>query len=375
MAIHFKGSPEPTVGIEVELQIVDPETKELCPMGPEIIKRYGDPKYVKPELFQATVEINTKVCKNIKEVKADLTEKISDVLSIADEIGVALMCAGSHPTAALSEQKVTVDERYRAILERIQWPVKRLLIFGIHVHVGIESGEKAIAIFNVLCNYLPHLLALSASSPYWEGVDTGLQSSRVKVFENLPTGGLPFRMINWGEFQRFMKTMKRSGAIRTIREVWWDIRPHPDFGTVEIRVCDGLPTIKEIVAIAAMIQSLVVKIGRDYDEGVYLPTQKIWIIKENKWRAARWSTNAQILVDEEGNVTEISQDIEELILKLSPVARELDCYDELKWIEEILNVGASSFRQRNIFKQTNDFKSVVQSLTDELRMDKMITNV
>ena len=215
------------------------------------------------------------------------------------------------------------------LVDRCQWPARRLMIFGLHVHVGIESGEKAIAVFNSLTTYLPHLLALSASSPFFNSQDTGLTSCRVKVFESLPTAGLPYRLLNWGEFQRLMTTLVNARAIESIREVWWDVRPHPEFGTVEVRICDGLPTLDDIVAMTAMIQALVVWLGEQYDEGSYLPLQRYWIVRENKWRAARWALDADLIVDEDGRLERLSDGVERLLEALDPVAARLGSSAEI----------------------------------------------
>ena len=327
MKITFNGSPNPTLGVELELQVLDPETKNLVSGAPRIIDRAQDDAHVKPELIQSTVELNTNVCPNVAAVRIELSERIRQLLATCDELGYEIASVGTHPFAEWPEQEVTPKNRYRRLVDRCQWPARRLMIFGLHVHVGVQSGEKAIAVFNSLTTYLPHLLALSASSPFFNGVDTGLASCRVKVFESLPTAGLPYRLLNWAEFQRLMITLVNAKAIESIREVWWDVRPHPDFGTVEVRICDGLPTLDEVIAMTAMIQALVVWLGDQYDEGTYLPLQRYWIVRENKWRAARWAVDAEIIVDEDGGLERLSDLIEKLLGLLGPVARRLGCDD------------------------------------------------
>jgi carboxylate-amine ligase len=244
------------------------------------------------------------------------------------------------------------------------------MIFGLHVHVGVPNGEKAIAIFNSLSTFLPHLLALSASSPFFDAVDTGLASARVKIFETLPTAGLPYRLLNWAEFQRFMITLVNAKAIETIREVWWDIRPHPGFGTVELRICDGLPTLDEVIALTTLIQALVVWLSDQYDEGMYLPIHRHWIVRENKWRASRWSIDAEIIIDEEGNQQPLSECIEELIDTVTPAAEKLGSYNELMKVRDFMKIGPSFKRQRQIYEATGDFRKVVEGLVDELRNNK-----
>jgi carboxylate-amine ligase len=369
MAITFNSSPKPTVGVELELQILDPETGNLVPGASKILENYEGSPWIKPELLESTIEINTGICETAAEVKEDLGNKLEILQNECDKYGFEVAMAGTHPFSTWAEQTITPDDRYKKLVDRVQWPARRLLIFGLHVHVGVCSGEKSIAIFNSLTTYLPHLLALSASSPYWMGEDTGMASARVKVFESLPTAGLPYRLINWAEFTRFMKTLIGAGAITSIREVWWDLRPHPGFGTVEIRVCDGLPTLTEVVSLAAFIQALVVWLGDQYDEGIYLPTYRHWIVRENKWRASRWATDARLIVDENGGQRLLAEDIEELLTKLIPVAESLQCEKEILGIRDIVRHGPSYTRQRRVFKQTGSLKAVVESLVTELKED------
>ena len=367
MKITFNGSPGPTLGVELELQIIDPETKNLVSGAAEIIERSQDEQHVKPELIQSTIELNTDICQNVAEVRRELSVRIAKLLTVCDDLGYEVACAGTHPFASWSRQEVTPKERYQMLMDRCQWPARRLMIFGLHIHVGIENGEKAIAVFNSLSTYLPHLLALSASSPFFDGHDTGLASSRVKIFESLPTAGLPYRLLNWAEFQRLMNTLVNSKTIESIREIWWDVRPHPDFGTVEVRICDGLPTLDEVVAMTALIQSLVVWLGDKYDEGTYMPLQRYWIVRENKWRAARWSTDAEIIIDEDGRLERLSDSIEGLVETVTPVAKQLGCSAELAGIGAILRTGPSYGRQRELYRGDGDFEPVMDSLIQQFR--------
>ena len=367
MKIAFNGSPGPTLGVEVELQLLDPETRNLVSAAPRIIERLAGDAHIKPELIESTIELNTGVCRDVAEVRRDLQQRIGKLLAVCDELGYEVASAGTHPFAEWSEQRVTSKERYRTLVERCQWPARRLMIFGLHVHVGIESGEKAIAVFNSLTTYLPHLLALSASSPFFNSLDTGLKSCRVKVFESLPTAGLPYRLLNWGEFQRLMTTLVNAKAIESIREVWWDVRPHPEFGTVEVRICDGLPTLDDVVAMTAMIQALVVWLGDEYDEGNYLPLQRYWIVRENKWRAARWALDADLIVDEEGRLQRLGDAVEALLDVLDPVAARLGSRAELGRVGTIMRSEPSYQRQRRLYEETGGFTAVMESLVQDFR--------
>ncbi len=363
--ITFAGCPDPTVGIEVEYMIIDPETGELAPGGPPILDAFDKP-YAKPELLQSTVELNVGPCKDVKEAEKDLLERLAALRAVAGDLGYGMIAAGTHPTSHWEAQLVTETDRYQHLLDRMQWPARRLMIFGVHVHVGVSSGEKAIAISNSLTTFLPHLLALSASSPFWHGENTGLASVRVKIFESLPAAGLPYRMINWGEFQRFMNTLISAGAIESIREVWWDVRPHPVFGTIEIRIADALPSVRETIALAAMIQCLVVRLGELYDCGEYLPLNRHWIIAENKWRAARYADEAFIIADDSGELKRLDVMVREMVESLEPVSKRLDCVDELQDTLRILEVRPAFHRMRAIHENTGDLREVVRYLEQQI---------
>ena len=367
MKIAFSGSPRPTVGVELELQLLDPETMNLVAGAPAILDKTADVSHVKAELIESTIELNTDVCEDVAAVRRDLQERISQLLAVTDELGYQVACVGTHPFSKWVEQRITDSERYRRLVDQCQWPARRLMIFGVHVHVGIESGEKAIAISNGLTTYLPHLLALSASSPFFNDADTGLASCRSKIFESLPTAGLPYRLLNWAEFQRLMITLVSAKAIESIREIWWDVRPHPKFGTIEVRICDGLPTLDEVMAVTALIQALVVWLGEKYDEGMYMPLHRHWIVRENKWRAARWSTEAEIIVDEDGNLERLDESLGALVEEVTPVAKRLGGDTELQGVGAMLGTGLSYRRQRRIYEETGDYTAVMKALVREFR--------
>ncbi|MDQ3462534.1 MAG: glutamate--cysteine ligase, partial [Actinomycetota bacterium] len=308
MQIDFNSSAGPSLGVEVELEVVDAETGALASAASEMLAELGEghprgehPK-AKHELFECTVEIITGICATVAEARADLEGTLAEVRGAAEKRGLALLCSGTHPFSEWSDQKVSPNPRYDRLIEEMQWMARRLQIFGVHVHVGVRSPEKAVSIANALAGYIPHFLALSASSPYWEGRDTGLASSRSKVFEGLPTAGLPAPIENWSDFEQFMETLVSSAAISTVREVWWDIRPHPEFGTVELRMCDGIPTMSEICAVAALAQSLVAHLDALDDRGFILPRHKEWILRQNKWRAGRHGLETDLIVDQNGRL-------------------------------------------------------------------------
>jgi len=373
MPIQFHGSPRPTLGVECELQVIDPQTRQLAPGVPAILERFGpDEQRFKPELIRSNIEMITGICNNVDDVRRDLTERLGILMKVCDDLGYQLAGAGTHPFSLWADQLITENQRYLHLVERFAWAVRRLTIFGLHVHVGVESGEKAIAIVNTLMNYLPHLLSLSSSSPFWVGQDTGLYSSRVKIFELLPLAGLPHRLVNWSEFQRFMRVLLAAKTIETVREIWWDVRPHPGLGTVEIRICDMLPRLSDVIALTALIQSLVVWIGNQYDAGEEPKLLPAWVIGENKWRAARYGPDAEIIDNDRGHLCRLSEDIVRLTELLMPTAQRLECAHELARVPDILRLGPSTKRQRSIFAATHSFPAVVDALVMELRHDEAI---
>src|SRR5918912_1301484 len=289
MNIVFKGSERPTLGVEIEVEVVD-EAGGLATdtAATKILAELSECPGYKHELLECTIEVITDVCPTVGHVRRDLGAKVERLTEVAERLGYRIMCSGTHPFSSWTDQTVSPDPRYHRLIDNCQWTARRLLIFGVHTHVGLGSGEEAIAVSNSLATFIPHFLALSSSSPFWQGRDSGLASIRSKVFESLPTAGLPYLLANWGEFQRFMRTLVGAGTLSSIREVWWDIRPHPGFGSLELRICDAIPTMDEICALTAFSQALVVWLSDRYNAGLELPTHQAWAIRENKWRAGRY---------------------------------------------------------------------------------------
>ena len=377
MHIPFNPSAGSSLGVEWELELVDLQTRELASAASDILAEItpipGEehPK-AKHELLESTVEIITGICSTVSEAREDLAGTLKEVQDAAARRGLGVMCSGTHPFSDWTDQQISPSPRYQQLVEQMQWLARRMQIFGVHVHVGVRSPDKAIPINNALMAYIPHFLSLSASSPYWVGTDTGLASARSKVFEGLPTAGLPYSLSGWDAFEDYMETLISSQTIQSIREVWWDIRPHPNFGTVELRICDGLPTLDEITVIAALSQCLVESFDRQLDKGYTLPQPRMWLVRENKWRAARYGLDAEIVVDDKGNTVQpVRQAILDLAEELVPVARKIGCEDELAQVEQLLDVGASYQRQRAVAaKNDGDLKAVVDSLL--LEMDEGI---
>ncbi len=287
----------------------------------------GEHPKAKHELFQSTVEIITGVCDNPTQAGDDLRATLAELRIAAARRGLTLISAGTHPFGLAREQLVSPHQRYLDLVEALQWPARRMLICGMHVHVGVPDGGRAIRVIGELMRHHPLLLALSSSSPYFECDDSGLASARTKIFEGLPTAGLPPPLADWSDFESFMATLIESGCIRSIREVWWDIRPHPDFGTVEFRMCDAMATVRETVALAALAQTLVTWTLRRIDDGTLPQPPREWTIRENRWLATRFGLDAELIVEhpERGRAERrpVRELVPELLDELRPVATEL----------------------------------------------------
>jgi carboxylate-amine ligase len=363
------------LGVEWELELVDLKSRELASGASDILAELGRPfggehPKAKHELLESCIEVITGVCTTVDEAVADLRGTVDEVAAAAAAHGLGLMCSGTHPFTDWSTQQISPAPRYTKLVEDMQWPARRLQIFGVHVHVGVRSPDKAIPIVNALTAYIPHFLALSASSPYWVGADSGLASVRSKVFEALPTAGLPYQLSGWEDFEQFMETLIAAKTISTIREVWWDVRPHPQFGTVELRICDGLPTLFEIGWAAAMSQCLVEMLNSQLDRGYTLPMPRMWTVRENKWRAARHGIDAEIILDEQGTTVPVRDALLELVDELMPFAERLRCTKELIRVRDVLTVGPSYMRQRAAAAASGgDLSAVVDSLLQEMRDD------
>jgi len=370
--IQFNASPTPTLGIELELNLVDPTTRGLVNEAPGILEELGrghpegeHPK-VKAELLQCTVEVITGICETVAEAREDLHETIDLVRVATDSRDLRLICSGTHPFTHWSDLEITTKSRYRELVDIIGWPARRLAICGVHFHVGLPSAEHAAALVHPLAIRLPLFLALSSSSPYWNGLDTNMASSRTKIFEGLPTAGLPPRLDGWSDFERFMATLLQAGVISTIREVWWDVRPHPNFGTIELRMCDGITNLTEVAALAALAQCLVADLSDKVTAGVPLDSVREWVVKENKWLAARHGLETAFLVDDHGTRVPARELVASLVEELQPVAERLGCRDELAAVLEIAERGTSTDRQRAVVAAGGSHLDVVDLLIEEL---------
>lgn len=370
MSIAFTPSERPTVGVELELALFDESTGELVPASSVLISDLnggpGEHPKAKHELFECTIEIITGICDTAAQARDDLAETLAALQKVAAERGVRILAAGTHPSALARAQRLSPNPRYHQLVDEMQWPARRLLIFGTHVHVGVPSGEAAIAVCNDLLHELPLFLALSASSPYFENEDTGLASSRSKVFEGLPTAGLPPVLGGWEDFEQFMHTLLSSGCISSIREVWWDIRPHPNFGTVELRMCDAVPTLREVAALAALAQCAVTDAVGHHRAGSLRPRPRDWTVRENRWLACRHGLEADLIVDDAGNRRPAVELVAEFVGRLRPTAGRLGCTAELDDVLTILERGPGYRRVREILAAGGSGMDVITTFADEL---------
>jgi glutamate---cysteine ligase / carboxylate-amine ligase len=365
--IAFNRSQRPTLGVEWEFALVDPETRDLANEAAGVIAEIGETPHVHKELLRNTVEVVTGICDNAGAAMDDLRGTLGIVRPIVRERGMELFCAGTHPFAKWSAAELTDAPRYAELIKRTQWWGRQMLIWGVHVHVGISSANKVMPIITSLLNQYPHLLALSASSPYWEGADTGYASNRAMMFQQLPTAGLPFHFQRWSHFERFVHDQKKTGIIDHMNEIRWDIRPSPHLGTIEVRICDGVSNLAELGALVALTHCLIVDLDRRLDGGDQLPTMPPWHVQENKWRAARYGLDAEIILDADSNERLVTDDLDDLLNRLEPVAASLGCSDELSGVTSISRHGASYQRQRRVAEEHDgDLRAVVDALIAEL---------
>ncbi|MGA8210584.1 MAG: glutamate--cysteine ligase [Nocardioidaceae bacterium] len=373
MAIEFTPSARPTLGVEWEFALVDRVTRDLSNTASALFDRVreslGDQPELHQELLRNTVEVVTGVCESTDEALADLSRTLKLVLPVAHELGVDLYSAGTHPFAQWSTQLLTPGHRYEELIERTQWWGRQMLIWGVHVHVGLPHRDQVIPIVSSLLNHYPHLQALSASSPMWAGTDTGYASNRAMMFQQLPTAGLPFQFETWQEYEGFVAANLKTGVIEYLSDIRWDVRPSPALGTVEVRICDGVSNLRELGALTALTHCLVVDLSERLTAGERLPTMPPWHVQENKWRAARYGLDAEVILDAEATERLVTDDLADLLTRLEPVAQRLDCVRELRDVEGIVRTGASYQRQRTVAARTGgDLVAVVDAVVAELEL-------
>lgn len=373
MSIEFARSERSTLGIEWELALVDRDTGDLVSAAPEILATTelladDGSERITSELLTNTIEIVTGVNRTVAEGVADLERTIERLRRTTDPMGIELIGSGTHPFARWQDQQVTDKERYVTLMDRTGVFGRQLLIWGVHMHVGLDEPAKALPVLEALLLYYPHLQALSASSPFVFGEASGYASSRAMLFQQLPTAGLPPQLASWEQYESIVEDLIHVGVIDHWDEIRWDIRPSAKWGTIETRVCDGLPTTFEIGALTALVQCLVDDISASLDAGGTLTTLQPWFVRENKWRAARYGMNAEIITGRDGAEAQVEDEIRALVTRLEPVAERLGCSAELQDVLTILEVGASYERQALASARAGgDLRAVVSLLIREMR--------
>lgn len=340
----FTRNDSPTIGVEVELQLVDGETFALSNSIEKVTQAIPEEfqARIKPELMQSYLEINTGICHSVREVGNDLRSTLGALEKITDDLGLKLHWSATHPFSLWRDQKITVNDRYHLLVELMQDVARRLVTFGLHVHIGVDSGDKAVMICDRMLRHLPLLLALSTNSPFWNGRPTGLHSNRSMVMQDLPTAGLPHQMRNWSEYVWLINHLIDTGFINTIREIWWDIRPHHNFGTVEIRVCDMPASLDQVLSITAVVQCLVYALSNEIEEGTYFAEYHPMMVQQNKWRAIRYGAEARLVDSDDYKQYSVLKTTEHLVQLLTPVAEVLDCVSELKSALNLPNATGSA---------------------------------
>jgi len=363
--------PSFNIGIEEEYQTIDPVTRDLrSHLGAEIVEKGKTllKEAVKAEMHQSVIEVGTGVCKDVGEARAELAQLRGQIIRLAGENKLKVAAAGTHPFADWREQDIYPAERYDTIVEDLQMVARENLIFGLHVHIGVEDREEAIALMNEARYFLPHILALSTNSPFWIGMDTGLKSYRCKVFDKFPRTNIPDAFSSWGEFESFVNLLVHTNCIDDAKKIWWDIRPHPNFPTLEFRICDVPMRIDETIAIVALIQATLAKLHRLHEANQGYRLYGRALIMENKWRALRYGLDGDLI--DFGKKTEVPLRslMEEYLDFVDDVVDELGSRAEVGYIRTMLERGSGADRQLAVYRQTGDLTRVVDYIIEETAM-------
>ncbi len=361
-----------SLGIEEEFQIIDPETRELKSRVEQILKggKIILKEQIKAELHQSVVETGSKVCNNIKEAREEVISLRSSLAQLAEKEGLKIAASGTHPFSRWEEQKITEHPRYKEVVEGMQQVARANLIFGLHVHVGIDDKELAIHIMNAARYFLPHIFALSTNSPFWRGRNTGLKSYRAKIFDRFPRTGIPDYFTSHGDFQSYVEMLVKTGCIEDASKIWWDIRPHPKYPTLEFRVCDIPMTVNETIAIAALIQGIVAKLYKLISKNLGFRLYRRLYLNENKWRASRYGIDGKLIDFGKKEEVDTPKLILELIEFIDEVIDELGIENEINYIKNVmLKNGTGADRQLKVWNETADLNKVVDYIISETYKD------
>ena len=361
--MKFHSSPNPTIGVEIELQLIDDNTQDLKNISPKILadmdKNFSN--RIKYELFESMIEINTDVCDTVEEVNQDIKQTLLHLEDILKNYNASINCTSLHPFAKGKNQIITNNARYKRIMKDLQIIGTRFITQGLHVHIGIDDCEKAIKVNNAIRMYLPLLLALTTSSPYYEGEDTGLHSYRTKIFESLPLAGLPDYLNDWDHFTKLTDNLIKANIIKSVKDLWWEVRPHPGFGTVEIRVCDIPVNLEKTLALVALIQALVIIIQNEDN----YPDTHIQILESNKWQAVRYGLEGAFIDPITYKQLSVRKAIENLCNLTEPVMSSLGSEKSIRVIEDILMQGTGATKQRELYESSGNFKNMIQCLKEQ----------
>ncbi|SNR57598.1 MULTISPECIES: carboxylate-amine ligase [Hymenobacter] len=359
--------PEFTIGIEEEFQTIDPVTRDLRSHMSEIVEggKVVLQEQVKAEMHQSVVEVGTVICRNIQEAREQVTYLRKMVIDLAAKAGLRIAAAGTHPFSRWQDQPITPDARYDKIVEELQEAARSNLVFGMHVHIGLENRELGVYVMNTLRYFLPHIFALSTNSPFWEGRETGYKSFRTKVFERFPRTGIPDYFGSASEYDEYIALLVKTGCIDNGKKIWWDLRLHPFFDTIEYRICDMPLRVDETVALAAVMQAVVAKIYKLKTQNLNFRLYRKALINENKWRAARYGLDGKLI--DFGKETEVPtrELIMELLEFVDDVLDELGSRKEVEYILQMMEMGTGADRQLKVFRETNDLKKVVDFIMAE----------
>ena len=363
--------PKLTLGIEEEYQIVDPESRQLAPMSEELIAQGQEilGEQIKPELMRSQVEVGSRVCQDITEAREEVVRLRGAICDLAEARGLRMVAASTHPISSWSDQVVTSGERYFKLQDDLRDVARRLLIFGMHVHVGIEEPELRIDVMNQARYFIPHLLALTTSSPFWNGRDTGLKSYRSVIFEDMPRSGIPPTFASYSEYEGFLATLIQTGCIDEPTKIWWDIRPHPKFPTLEFRMADVCTRVDDVLCVAALLQALVAKLLKLRLENRSWRHYRHHLITENKWRAVRYGLDGQLIDFGRRQQVPLRFLATELLEIVDDVVDDLGTRPEIDRIGRLLEEGSSADRQLRTWRRTESLEAVVDELIEESRPD------
>jgi carboxylate-amine ligase len=359
--------PDFTLGIEEEFQIIDPVTRDLKAHITEMIDEgqmiLGE--QVKPEMHQSMIEVGTGICANVQEARDDVIRLRRAISELAARKGLRIAAASTHPFSDWEMSQITPNERYHMLIEEMQHVARSLLIFGLHVHVGVEDREASIHLMNAARYFLPHVMALSTSSPFWVGRNTGLKSYRSEVFKKFPRTDIPDYFSSAGEFDNYVNLLIKTNCIDNAKKIWWDVRPHPFFPTLEFRICDLPSKVDEVITIAALFQAIVAKLYKLYRQNMGFRLYRRALIQENKWRAVRWGIDAKLIDFGKQKEVPVRDLILELLEFVDDVVDELGSRKEIEYVHTIFENGTSADRQLRAFEETGDLKTVVDRIMAE----------